>query len=62
MSEMAAQKGVDFFESHALLGQSLGTNQERYLERNVLALTLPGAYALDGWVDATPKKLYPTFH
>ena len=62
ITEMADHRGVDFFDPHACSGHSLGTNQERYLDQNIRALTLSGAYALNGWVDATPKKLYPPFH
>ena len=59
---MAAHRGVDLFEIHYRSGHSLGTNQESYLDKNILILALPGVYALNGWVDATPKRLYPTFH
>ena len=62
VTEMAAHWGVNFFEIHARSGHSLGTNQERYLDRNILALTLPSAYALNGWVNSTPNKSYPRFH
>ena len=59
---MAAQWGVNFFESHAYSGHSLGTNQNSYLNQNILAPTLKGVYDLNGWVDETPKKSYPIFH
>ena len=57
ITEMVAHRGVDFFERHTRSGHSLGTNQERYLDQNIFALTLLGAYALNGWVDATSKKI-----
>ena len=53
---MTAHRGVDFFKSHSCSGHSLGTNYERYLDQNILALTFPGVYALIGWVDATQKN------
>ena len=53
---------LDFFEGHYLSGHSIGTNQESYLDQNVLVLTFPGVYALNGWLGATPNKLYPRFH
>ena len=62
ITEMEAHRGVDFFESHDCSDHSIGTNQERYLDQNILSLTLTGAYALNVWVDATPNKLYPRFH
>ena len=40
ITKMADHRGVYFFESHASSDHSLGTNQERYLEQKVLALTL----------------------
>ena len=57
IAEMAAHRGVEFFKIHTCSDHSLGTNQERYLDQNILTLTLPGTYALNGWVDATYKKL-----
>ena len=54
---MVAQQGVDFFNIHALYYHSLGTNQERYLDQNIIKLNLTGMYALNGWLDATYKKL-----
>ena len=62
ITKMASHQGVDFFESHTCSGQSLDTNQERLLDQNILTLTLPGAYTLNGWVDATLNKSYPRFH
>ena len=62
ITKMEAHRGVNFFGIHACVGHSLGTNQERHMEKNIIALTLKGAYALNGWVDATPNKLHPTFH
>ena len=62
ITKMAAHQGVELFESHYRSGHSLGTNQESYLDQNILILDLPGVYALNGWVDATPNKLYPFFH
>ena len=59
---MAAHWGLDFFESHARSGHSICTNRERQLEQNIIPLTLPGAYALNRWVNETPKKSYPAFH
>ena len=59
---MADRWGVNFFESHACSGNSLDTNQEGYLDRNIFALNLTGAYSLNGWVDATPNKLQLNFH
>ena len=59
---MAAHRGANFFEIHDCSGYSLGTNKERYFDINILALTLKCGYALNGWVYATPKKAYPTFH
>ena len=62
ITKIAAQRGVDFFKIHAPSGQSLITNHEMYLDKSTLTLNFPGAYDLNGWVDATPKKLYPRFH
>ena len=62
ITKMVANRGVYFLESHAGSGPSLGTNQESYLDQNVIALVLLVAYALNGLVYATPKKLYPRFH
>ena len=45
---MAAHQDVNFFDIHAYSGNSLGTNQEIYLEQNILALTLTCVYALNG--------------
>ena len=45
---MAAHQGVEFFDSHARSDHSLGTIKESYLDKNILALTLPGTYALNG--------------
>ena len=59
---MTAHWGVNFLESHARSGHSLGNNQERYLDLNILVFTFTVTYAFNGWVDATPKKSYPTFH
>ena len=53
---MAAHQGVDFFEIRFYSGHSISTNQERYLDWNILTLTFPGTYTLNGWVDKTPKK------
>ena len=52
ITEMTANRGVNFSESHVRLGHSLGTYQERHLDQNIHTLTLPGAYAFNGWVDA----------
>ena len=62
ITEMASCQGVDFLDSHACSGNSLCTNQESYLDQNILSLTFTDVYALDGWVDKTPKKSYPMFH
>ena len=62
ITKMSVQQGVIFFDSHARSGNSIGTNKERYLYQNILALKFPGANALNGWLDETPNKLYPTFH
>ena len=62
ITEMTAHQGVNFFKRHACSGHRLGTNQERYLGLNILALTFTGLYYFNGWVDATPNKLYPIFH
>ena len=62
VTKMATHRGVNFFERHDRSGLSLGTNQERCLEQNILAPTLPYVYALNGWEDETPNKLYLTFH
>ena len=62
ITNMAYHRGVDFSESHDRSVHSIGNNQERYLDQNMLALTLPGAYDLNRWVYATPTKIYPTFH
>ena len=59
---MAAHQGAEFSESHAHSVHSLVTNQEMYLYQNILELTLIDAYALKGWVVATPNKFYPGFH
>ena len=58
---MVAHQGVNFFKIHSHPGHSVGTNQERYLERNTLAPTFPGTYSLNGWVDATPKHITQRF-
>ena len=55
-------QGVDFFESNNLLGHTIGSNQEKYAEQNILTLTLSGVYALNGWVYDTPNKSYPRFN
>ena len=62
VTKMAAQRGLNSVKSHTRSGHSLFTNKEIYLDQNILALTLSVVYALNGWVYATPKKLYPTFH
>ena len=62
ITKIAARRGVDFFKIHARSGHSIGTNQESYLDQNSLALTLPGMYALNGWVDVTSNKAYLMFH
>ena len=62
ITKMVTQQGVDFFEIHSLSGHSLVNNQESYLDLNIPALTLPGTYSLNGWADATPEKLDPSFH
>ena len=62
ITNMVDHRGVYFFDIHAKSGHSIGTNQERYLDRNNLAMNLAGEYALHGWVDETPKKSYQTFH
>ena len=62
INKMASHRVVKFFESHDWSGHSLGNNQEKYLDRNIIALNLPGAYDLNGWVDANPKKSNPTFY
>ena len=49
---MAACLGVDFFDSYVCSDHSLGTNQESYLDRNIPALTLEGAYDLNVWLYA----------
>ena len=59
ITKFLTHQGVDFFKSHARSVQILGTNKESYLEWNILTLTLPGVYALNWWVDATPNKSYP---
>ena len=59
---MVSHWGVGLFKSHARSDHSIGTNKERYLEQNIPELTFPGAYALNGWVDATTKKYRPKFH
>ena len=62
ITKMAARQGVDFFDSNACYIHSIGNNQESYLDLNIPALTLPGTYSLNGWADATPEKLDPSFH
>ena len=62
VTKMAAHRGVYFFGSHAQSGYSLGNNQERYMDQNILAITFPGVYSLNRWVDLTPNKSYPRFH
>ena len=52
---MAARQGVGFFGGNSHSGHILGINQEGYLDWNIIILTLPGAYAFNGWVDATLK-------
>ena len=47
---MSAYRGVDFFGGHDCSGHSLGNNQERYLDQNILAMPLPSEYALNGWL------------
>ena len=44
ITKMTAHQGVELFESHYRSGHSLGTNQERYLDQDILALTSPDAY------------------
>ena len=56
VTKKASHRGVKFFESHDRSGRSLGTNQERYLEQNILELTLSGTYALNWWVDASQRN------
>ena len=58
---MADHRGIKFLEIHARSGHSMGTNQESYLDQNILTLTLSGAYTLNGWVYVTPNKSRPTF-
>ena len=58
---MTAYRGVDFFDRHYRSGHSLYTNQQRYLDQNILAMTLRCVYALNGWVYATPNKYYQNF-
>ena len=41
--KMADHQGVYSFDIHYLSDHSLGTNQERYLDQNILELTLSGA-------------------
>ena len=60
--EISAHRDVYFFDIHARSVHSLVTNQERYLDQNILVLTLPGVYSLNVWVDTTPKKSYPRFY
>ena len=59
---MASHQGIDFSEIHARSGHSLGNNQERYLDQNILVLTFIGEYSLNGRLNETPTKLYPRFH
>ena len=59
---MVVHQGVDFFDIHARSCHSPGTNNESYLDQNILVLTLPGAYDFKGWVNATAKKPYSMFH
>ena len=62
ITKMSSHRGVNFFDIHSHSGHSLGTNKEMCLYQNILALTTPREYALNGWVDATTKKSYPSFH
>ena len=58
---MESHQDVNFFESHAISGNSLVNNKEIYLDKNILTLNLTGVYTLNGWVDVIPNKLYPRF-
>ena len=62
ISKMAAQQGVYFLKSHDHSGHSIGTNQESYLEQNILELTLAGVYTYNRFVDATLDRSHPRFH
>ena len=53
---MASHQGVDLFESCAYSGYSIGTNQEIYLDQNILLLKFLGVYSLNWWLGETPKK------
>ena len=59
---MESHQGVELFKIHSCSVHSLGTNQETHLDWNILALTLIGEYALNGWVDDILKKSHPRFH
>ena len=52
ITKMADHQGVDFFKSRTFSGHIVGINKERCLDWNILALTLPGAYDLNKWVEA----------
>lgn len=59
ISELAMNRDVNQYSANVRSGHSLGTNQESYIDRKSVALSLLGGMALNDWDDVNGRPYPP---